>query len=115
MGERLRGGVREGESEHQPGVQGAADPGQAQVQSEPGVAASPPTVAATPAAHEFAQQRHPRALTGAAAASAADSRAVRVQEELVHLVVRRPAWPWTIRSIGAIDFDESQPSVIDRG
>jgi len=90
VGERFRGGIREGQSEHQPGVQGATDPGQAQVQSESGPAAPPSTIPAAPAA-EFTQQQYSRALAGPAAASAADSRALRVQEELLHPVVRRQA------------------------
>lgn len=87
MGERLRGGVREGKREHLASIQGVADPGEAKVQPEPGVTTTSSIIAAT-AAFEFPQQQCSRAVASAAATSAADPRAVRVQEEFLHSLVR---------------------------
>ncbi|PBC33704.1 Dexamethasone-induced Ras-related protein [Apis cerana cerana] len=72
MGERFRGGVSERELEHFTGVQGAFDPGQAEVQSKPGIETSPQAIIATAPAFEFPQQQRSRTVPGAAAASAAD-------------------------------------------
>lgn len=72
MGERFRGGVSEGEFEHFTGVQGAFDPGQAEVQSEPGIETSPQAIIATAPTFEFSQQQRTRPVPGSAAASAAD-------------------------------------------
>ena len=72
MGERFRGGVSERELEHFTGVQGAFDPGQAEVQSKPGIETSPQAIIATAPAFEFPQQQRSRTVSGPAAASAAD-------------------------------------------
>lgn len=89
LGERLRGGFSQRQSERDPSLQRAVDPGQSEVQFESSIEEETSTILATSSCRSSSSSTVSSSITSSTGPSPTDQgEARRWQEELLHYIIR---------------------------